>query len=149
MLYLPITKTWIISRSARAIYLACAVLACMLFGALIAIWLAMGFSGVNSLSAFPLALSIARAVLLPGVLGTATLSIAMWYFWFNFDNASWGRKAFWALPLYFLLPIGPALYYFFVYLRNPDIASLSVRSPEGGVERTRDPVLTGRLSDGS
>lgn len=121
----------------------------MLFGALFAIFLAMGFSDVKSLSGFPLALSIARAVLLPGVLGTATLSIAMWYFWFNFDKSSWVRKAFWALPLYFLLPIGPALYYFFVYLRNSDVTFLSVRSPDGGVERTREPVLSGRFSDGS
>ena len=108
MLYLPITKSWIISRTARAIYLTCAVLACTLFGALIAILLAMGFSGVNSLSAFPLALSVPPGFpsVLPGALGSATLSIAMWYFWFNFDKSSWARKAFWFLPLYLLLPIG-------------------------------------------
>jgi len=138
MLYLPITKSWIISRSARAIYQTCAVLACTLFGALIAILLAMGFSGVNSLSAFPLALSVARAIILPGVLGSATLSIAMWYFWFNFDKSSWASKAFWFLPLYLLLPIGPALYCFFVYLRNADVASVVARLPDRHVRPMRE-----------
>src|SRR6202011_6387911 len=141
MLYLPITKSWIISRTARTVYFVCAVLAWMFLGALFAILLAMGFSGVDSLSAFPLALSIARAVLLPGVLGSATLSIAMWYFWFNFDKSSWLRRAFWALPLYFLLPIGPALYYFFVYLRNEDVTSLTVRSTDVNAGPIREPQL--------
>jgi hypothetical protein len=78
----------------------------------------MGLSGVRSLSAFPLVLSVIRALLMPGILGSATLAIAMWYFWFGFDSSSWGKKAFWFLPLYFLLPIGPVLYFFFVYLRQ-------------------------------
>ena len=141
MLYLPITKNWIISRTARTVYFVCAVLACMFFGALFAILLAMGFSGVNSLSAFPLVLGIARTALLPGVFGSATLSIAMWYFWFNFDKSSWLRRAFWALPLYFLLPIGPALYYFFVYLRNEDVTSLAARSPDVTIQPIREPQL--------
>jgi hypothetical protein len=111
----------------------------MLFGALIAILLAMGFSGVNSLSAFPLALSIARVVLFPGVFGSATLSIGMWYFWFNFDKSSWASKAFWFLPLYLLLPIGPALYCFFVYLRNADVVSLVARLPDRNVRPMREP----------
>jgi hypothetical protein len=103
MIYLAITKSWIISRTARIVYFVCSVLAYMLFGALFAVLFAMGVSGVNSLSAFPLALSLARAILLPEIVGSATVSIAMWYFWFNFDKSSWVRKAFWALPLYFLL----------------------------------------------
>lgn len=133
MIYLPITKNWIISRTARGVYFVCSVLACMLFGALFAVRLAMGFSGVNSLSGFPLALSIARAVLFPEIFGSATLTIAMWYFWFNFDKSSWLGKAFWALPLYFLLPIGPALYYFVVYLRNGEVSSLSARRADVSV----------------
>src|SRR5689334_2709288 len=118
MLYLPITRNWLTSRTARTLYLVCALLAFALFGALFAISWAMAFSEVRSLSPFPLALGIAKLVLLPGILGTATLTVAMWYFWFTFDKSSWLRKAFWFLPLYFLLPIGPALYYFFVYRRS-------------------------------
>jgi hypothetical protein len=102
----------------------------MFFGALFAILLAMGFSGVRSLSAFPQVLSIARSLLLPGVLGSAALTVAMWYFWFNFDKSSWTRKALWTIPLYFLVPIGPALYYFFVYLRNAEVISLTAASHE-------------------
>ena len=128
MLYLPITKSWIISRESRVVYFVCAVLALMFFGALFAILLAMGFSGLRSLSGFPRVLSIARSLLLPGVLGNAILTVAMWYFWFNFDKSSWARKALWAVPLYFLVPIGPALYYFFVYLRNAEVTSLTAAS---------------------
>ena len=138
MIYLPITKSWIISKTARVVYCVCSVLACMLFGALFAVLCAMAFSGVNSLSAFPLALSIARAILLPEIFGSATLTIAMWYFWFNFDKSSWVRKAFWVLPLYFLLPMGPALYYFFVYLRNPDVTSLSALRSDVSVGPVRE-----------
>jgi hypothetical protein len=128
VLYPPITKSWIISRESRAVYFVCAVLALMFFGALFAILLAMGFSGVSSLSAFPRVLSMARSALLPGVLGSAILSVAMWYFWFNFDRSWWGTKALWAVPLYLLVPIGPALYYFFVYLRSADVSSLTAAS---------------------
>jgi hypothetical protein len=113
----------------------------MLFGSLFAVLFAMGVSGVNSLSAFPLALSVARAILLPGIFGSATVSIAMWYFWFNFDKSSWVRKAFWALPLYFLLPIGPALYYFFVYLRSADVTSLTPRPFDVRVGPVREPQV--------
>ena len=56
------------------------------------------------------------------------MTVAMWYFWFNFDKSSWARKALWAVPLYFLVPIGPALYYFFVYLRNAEVTSLTAAS---------------------
>jgi len=139
VIYLPISKNWIISRTARIVYLACAILVCTLFGALFAILLAMGFSGVTSLFAFPVALSIARVVLLPGVFGSATLSIAMWYFWFNFDKSSWVRKTFWAFALWLALPIGPALYYFFVYLRNPEVACVEATLPDGNVQPIREP----------
>ena len=125
MLYFPITKSWIVSRAARAVHLVCALLAFALFGALFAIVLAMSFSEVRSLSPFPLAMGIARVVLLPGILGTAILTVAMWYFWFGFDKSPWIRKAFWFLPLYFLLPIGPAFYYFFVYRCSDVISVLS------------------------
>jgi hypothetical protein len=123
MLYLPITKNWIISRAAWAVYLVCALLAFALLGALFAISLAMAFSEVRSLTPFPSALVIAKAVLLPAVLGTATLTVAMWYFWLTYDKSPWLRKAFWFLPLYFLVPIGPALYYFFVYRRSAEVLS--------------------------
>ncbi len=119
MLYLPITKSWILSALASRVYFACALLAMALFGILIATSIAVAVSGVRSLADVPSTLSLVKALILPGVCGTALLSTAMWYFWFTFDRSSWKSKAFWFLPLYLLLPIGPALYYFFVYRRQP------------------------------
>ena len=118
-LYLPITKSWILSALASRVYFACALLAMALFGILIATSIAVAVSGVRSLADVPSTLSLVKALIFPGVCGTALLSTAMWYFWFTFDRSSWKRKAFWFLPLYLLLPIGPALYYFFVYRRQP------------------------------
>lgn len=118
MLYLPITKGWILSRLGSRVYLVCALLAIALFGILFAAFAAVTVSGVRSLTDVPLAASLVRVLVFPGVCGTAIVSIAMWYFWFSFDRSSWARKAFWFLPLYLLLPIGPALHYFFVYRRQ-------------------------------
>jgi hypothetical protein len=118
MLYLPITKNWIVSALARRIYFTCALLAIALFGTLLATSVAVGVPGVRSLADVPSIVFLVKVLVFPGVCGTALLSIAMWYFWFSFDQSSWTRKAFWFLPLYLLLPIGPALYYFFVYWRH-------------------------------
>jgi hypothetical protein len=123
------------------VYLVCAILVVAFFGAIVAIFLAMGFSGVNSLSAFPLALGFARVVLLPGIIGSATLSVAMWYFWFNFDQSSWAKKTLWAVALYLFIPIGPALYYFFVYLRSADVTSICIRHSDVSVGPIREPQL--------
>jgi len=119
MLYLPITKSWILSALASRVYFVCALLAMALFGILIATSIAVAVSGVRSLADVPSTLSLVKALIFPGVCGTALLSTAMWYFWFTFDRSSWKRKAFRFLPLYLLLPIGPALYYFLVYRRQP------------------------------
>jgi hypothetical protein len=123
MLYLPIKKAWIVSRVARRLYLICAVLAMSLFGGVIASRMALTASGVASFSASQAAVLLIRILLWPGIVATALLSIAMWYFWFGFDNSGWIRKTAWFLPLYLLLGIGPALYYFFVYRRNAEVAN--------------------------
>ena len=115
MLYLPITKAWIVSPLARRMYLVCALLAVALFGTLVAVSAAMGASGVRSLAGAPAAGLIVKVLVLPEVFGTAALSVAMWCFWFSFDRSSWVKKAVWFPPLYFLPTMGPALYYFFVY----------------------------------
>lgn len=129
MLYLPISKEWIISDTARRVYFVCAVAAFSLFGGILASTMAMQASGITSLEGSPIAALTVRVVLWPGILGTAVLSIAMWYFWFTFDKSSWLKKACWFVPLYFLLRIGPSLYYFLVYRRN--------RQPSG-VDRPRN-----------
>jgi hypothetical protein len=122
MLYLPISRGWIISRTARRIYFACALAAFSLFGVWVASLTALRTAGVSSLDAFPAAALVIQVLLWPGIVGTALLSIAMWYFWFEFDNSAWLRKALWFLPLYLFLAIGPAFYYFRVYRRDAEVA---------------------------
>jgi len=122
MLYLPITKNWIVSQVAQRVYFVCAVLALALFGAILATRAAMAADSAPSLVVSPAAAFLIRVLLFPSVLGTAVLSIAMWYFWLNFDQSSSLKKMLWLLPLYLFLGVGPALYYFFVYRRRPTSA---------------------------
>jgi hypothetical protein len=127
MLYLPITRDWILSRTARTIYLICAFLAVALFGELVAIHAAMDYSGARSLASFPVALSVSNVLLFPSIIGSATLTVAMWYFWYTFDSSSALRKFLWFIPLYFLPPIGPALYYLIVYRKSSLVATASLQ----------------------
>jgi hypothetical protein len=122
MLYLPIKKTWIISRTARRVYFVCALAALSFFGVLIASRAAFRLSGQATAEGIATAGLMVRLLLWPGLVGTALLSVAMWYFWIGFDDSGWLKKAMWFIPLYFLLPFGPALYYFFVYCRNGEVA---------------------------
>jgi hypothetical protein len=123
MLYLPITKAWIVSGTARRLYFVCALGAFSFFGGFIAIRAAMGASGVSSLDVSPAAGLLVRVLLFPSILGTALLSVAMWYFWFAFDNSGWLRKAFWFLPLYLSSQSALFAIYFFVYRRNSEVAA--------------------------
>ena len=118
MLYLPITKTWIVSAPARRVYFVCALAAFSLFGVLVESRAARTAAGAASFTNSPSAVLTVKLLLWSGILGSALLSVAMWYFWFGFDDSSWIKKAFWFLPLYFLLLLGPACYYFLVYRRR-------------------------------
>jgi len=123
MLYLPIKKTWIISRTARRVYFVCALAALSFFGVLVGSLTAFRVSGHATPEGIATAGFVVRLLLWPGLVGTALLSVAMWYFWLGFDNSGWLKKAIWFVPLYFLLPFGPVFYYFFVYRRNGEVAS--------------------------
>ena len=125
MLYLPLKKAWIISSAARRVYLYVRSSHHRLSGSNGHSGAALGASGIRTLERFPTTSLIVRLLFWPGILGTALLSIAMWYFWYGFDHSGWLKKAIWFLPLYFLLAIGPAFYYFFVYCRNDEVASCS------------------------
>jgi hypothetical protein len=39
----------------------------------------------------------------------------MLYFWFNFDQSSWLKRALWFPFLFFFIPLALALYHFLVY----------------------------------
>ena len=123
VLYLPITKSWIVSLAARRTYFVCALAAFSLIGVLMASRSALQASGATSFAASQATLLVLKILLWPGIVGGALLCIAMWYFWFTFDDSGWLKKALWALPLYLLVPIGPAFYYFLVYRRNPIVSN--------------------------
>jgi len=118
MLYLPISKSWIVSQVAQRIYFICALASLGLLGTYIASRMALAASGMSSFDPASVTVLILRVLFFPGVLGAALLSIAMWYFWFGFDKSHWLKKAIWFLPLYSFILIGPTLYYFLVYRRS-------------------------------
>jgi len=117
MLYLPVTRSWLVSRAARHIYLGCAVLSLALAATIIAIHAAISASGLAGLT--PTAAAVARLLLLPEIVGAALLWVAMWYFWFSIDRAHFLKKGCWFVALFLFAPLGPALYYFFVFRRYP------------------------------
>jgi len=116
MLILPISRSWILSRTAERIYLYCAILSMALSGTWIGTRAAQIFAGKPSLS--PETATALLSILFAEVVGAALLQVAMLYFWFGFDDSSWLRRAFWFLLLCFVLPFFWALYYFFVYRRQ-------------------------------
>jgi hypothetical protein len=108
MLVLPISKSWIISRTAQKTYLACALLSLALIATLLGTRMATSATGTAYLNSS--AAQLLGIVLLPEILGMATLWVAMWYFWFSYDNSNWVKKAAWFVPLYLLAPIGVIAY---------------------------------------
>ncbi len=56
-----------------------------------------------------------RLALIPEVIGSGLLWVAMLYFWFGFDQSSWLKRALWFPFLFFFIPLALALYYFFVH----------------------------------
>jgi len=62
MLYLPITKSWILSRMAKPHLLVCALLAIALFGILFATFAAVIVSGLRSLTDVPSAAVLVKVL---------------------------------------------------------------------------------------
>jgi hypothetical protein len=113
MLILPISRAWMHSRAARRVYTVCAVLALALGGTLMGTHAAQAVIGAETLPS-PTA-AVLKVVLIPEVIGTALLWVAMFYFWFGFDRSHWLARALWFCVISFLAPLGLALYCFFVY----------------------------------
>jgi cytochrome bd-type quinol oxidase subunit 2 len=109
---------WLVSRTARRLYIASAVLSMMMFALLLAIEFAAGAAG-GTLQSSPVVSLALKAVLLPGILGTAVLSIAMLYFWIRFHSNERTSKVPWLLLLAWVPVLGPVCYFAFVYLRSP------------------------------
>jgi hypothetical protein len=107
--YYYINRGWIISATARWVYLLAATLSLALFFLLFDVRLRGTIPNVL--------LPILKLVLFAGVLGAATTQVAMEYFLFGFDDSSALKKVFWFCVM-LLPPLGPALYCFLVYSRS-------------------------------
>jgi hypothetical protein len=113
MLILPISRAWMDSRAARSVYLICSVLALALSGTLMGTRAAQAAIGSHALP--PATAAILRVLLVPEVIGSALLWVAMLYFWFNFDRSSLLKRALWFPFIFCFIPLALALYHFFVY----------------------------------
>ena len=105
-----VSRGWMLSRDAHFIYRVATGLSVMLFILEEAVLLRGEIS-----KAFLLMLQL---LFIAGALGTATILIAMTYFLLGFDTSSSFKKTLWFLALYLFFPVGPPLYYFFVYSRS-------------------------------
>lgn len=116
MLYLPITRSWLVSSTAQRIYIVSALLVVALLATLIGVNAAMVASGARVLA--PSASAVVRVLLFPEIAGEAVLWVAMWYFWFTFDRPHYLKRAAWFVLLFLVAPFGTVAYYFFVYRRR-------------------------------
>lgn len=121
-----INRDWILSVTARRIYVGAASMSLVLFLVVIL----LNLSAENFIDPIPESLlPLLRGLVLLGVLGTAITFVAMEYFLFSFDTSSALKKTFWfcamALPI-----LGPAAYCLLVYARVDllQAASPSLRS---------------------
>src|ERR1700756_3939500 len=108
-----------VSRGAQRLYLGCALANLYLFAVLMGTASAMAESDVALLTNFPTAALLVKTLAWPGIVGTAVLAVAMWYFWYSVDQSNWTKKSLWFLVLFLGLMLGPLLYYFFGYRRHP------------------------------
>jgi len=116
MLYLPISRGWLLSQQAQRIYLGCAVLTLAFIGTIVGTQLALSVAGAHALTSR--ARSLVKFLLFPEIAGTALLRIAMWYFWFSFDQSQYMKRALSFILLFFLAPFGTLFYYFLAYRRR-------------------------------
>jgi hypothetical protein len=116
MLYLPISRSWLFSTTARRIYFVSALLALALIATLLGVHMAMAAAGMRALT--PSASTLVRMILFPEIVGEAVLWVGMWYFWFGFDRSHYLKKAVWFVLLFLLAPFGTIFYYFLVYRRG-------------------------------
>ena len=116
-----INREWIVSRSARNVYRAAAVLSLLLIPLL---WIAIEDTRMLG----PLR-SILRPLVFVGVVGMALTGLGMEYFLFRFDNSHPLKQVFWFCVM-ILAPIGPALYCFLVYSRSEVVKRTCAEHPD-------------------
>ena len=108
-----INREWILSVTARRIYVTAAGLSLVLFVMMIL----LNLSSLSVIGPIPEGLfPLLRGLVLLGVLGTAVTFVAMEYFLFSFDKSPALKKTFWFCAM--MLPLlGPASYCLLVYAR--------------------------------
>ena len=122
MIYLPITRSWMVSRRAQRIYLVCALAQLSLLAVVIGGSGGLAVTAAVDRASYLEAVALVRFLMWPGILGTAVLATGMWYFWYGFYEPAWYKKALWFFMLWFSMLLGPLLYYFVVYRRSPVLA---------------------------
>lgn len=115
---IQLPRHWLVSARARRVYSICAQVGLFLFiGLYVFVGMALELAGVR-LSEFPLLKWIVWALMVPGVVATAIVRVAMWFFWVRFHPPDSFGKGLWLLVL-LLGSFGSFLYLVFVYRRSP------------------------------
>lgn len=115
---LYVSREWIVSSTARRVYLIASIGTLALLGSLIAIAVAVAVTG-QSLAEVNLAtIAILYSILLIGVAGAATLRVAMFYYWYGFDHSGSGARCLWLLAMFLFGPVTALLYHFVIYRRR-------------------------------
>ncbi len=117
-----VSDSWLISPTAKKMYVAGAVLTIIFLGLLTTIVFATALAG-GTLAESPVLASALKTLLFMSILGAALLWMGMWYFWYRFHKGSDMNKALWAALILVSGPIGALLYFLIVYLRSPEIRS--------------------------
>jgi hypothetical protein len=117
-------QRWLVSPVAQRVYLGAA--SCLgtflLFLVGDVVWIAAARGGVQSAR---IADTIFMVLLVPGILGTSVLNVAMWYFWLRCHSNETHSKGFWLLVLWWLSPIGALFYFAFFYRKHPFVRLLA------------------------
>jgi hypothetical protein len=114
MMHLPVSRSWLFSRTAQRVYLVSAVLDLAFLGTRMGVATAMNAAGVFTL---PLTVQMAVGLLsIPAAIGTAVLTVGMTYCWLAVGG-SCGRKLVWILVVLSYYPISMPIYYFAFYRR--------------------------------
>ncbi len=120
-----ISKSWIVSRSARRVYQVASVFSMGLFVFLVLAYLAPGTLRPSS----PPAQAMVGVLLRLTVLGTAITLVAMEFFLFTYDQSPPWKMFLWFLIMV-ILGLGAALYCLLVYSRSEYFQSVGTNSPD-------------------
>jgi hypothetical protein len=114
MFIIPITKSWLVSKTADRVYFACAIASLILFGIELGLLSAVSALDRDALDQSSIVLLVFYRVIQISIPGTALLWVGMWLHWIKFNIA---KRGFWVIGL-MTGPIGTVLYYFLVYRRQ-------------------------------